>query len=137
MRELGAYSLLLEASNWATLAQDWAKNPGRLKKPARNSLINFLAWFSAEGIYALAYTLLKRVYTRANSQRVQNWLTPREPGKPARAEWIWKVQEKDWQGRYGCWTNYVYRGLFGMDAATMKETWTYSVHGNSRIARNA
>ncbi|MBE9160094.1 hypothetical protein IQ265_25190 [Nodosilinea sp. LEGE 06152] len=47
------------------------------------------------------------------------------------------MQEKDLQGRYGCWTNYVYRGLFGMDAATMKKTWTYSVHVNSRIACNA
>lgn len=46
------------------------------------------------------------------------------------------MQGKDSRGRYGYWTNYVYRSLFGMDAATMKETWTYSVHENSRIARN-
>lgn len=128
--------LLLEASDWATLAQDWAKNPGRLKKPARDGLIDFLAWFAAEGIYAQAYTMLKRVYTREDSQRVQNWLMSRESGKPARAEWSWEVQEKDSQGRYGYWTNYVYRGLFGMDAATMKETWANPVHGDARIARN-
>jgi hypothetical protein len=99
-------------------------------------LIEFLAWFAAEGIYAQAYTILKRVYTREDDQRVQNWIMSRETGKPARAEWGWEVQEKDPRGRYGHWTNYVYRGLFGMNAATMKETWANPIHGDARIARN-
>jgi hypothetical protein len=127
---------VIEASDWVALARDWAKNPGKLRKPARDGLIDFLAWFAAEGIYAQAYTLLKRVYTRDDSQRVHTWIMSRETGKPARAEWGWEVQEKDPRGRYGHWTNYVYRGLFGMDAATMKETWANPVHGDSRIARN-
>ncbi|PZO36915.1 MAG: hypothetical protein DCF17_16620 [Shackletoniella antarctica] len=127
---------VIEASDWVALARDWAKNPGKLRKPARDGLIDFLAWFAAEGIYAQAYTLLKRVYTRDDSQRVHTWIMSREAGKPARAEWGWEVQEKDPRGRYGHWTNYVYRGLFGMDAATMKETWANPVHGDSRIARN-
>ena len=127
---------VIEASDWVALARDWAKNPGKLRKPARDGLIDFLAWFAAEGIYAQAYTMLKRVYTREDSQRVQTWIMSREAGKPARAEWGWEVQEKDSRGRYGYWTNYVYRGLFGMDAAAMKETWANPVHGDSRIARN-
>ena len=128
--------LLLEASDWVALAQDWAKHPGKLRKPAREGLIDFLAWFAAEGIYAQAYTLLKRVYSREDDERVQNWLMSREAGKPARVDWSFEVQDKDPRGRYGYWTNYVYRGLFNMDAATMKEVWENPVSGSGRIARN-
>ena len=46
--------LLLEASDWAALGLDWVKNPGKLRKPARDGLIEFLAWFAADGIYAQA-----------------------------------------------------------------------------------
>ena len=115
------------------LARDWAKNPGKLRKPAREGLIDFLAWFAAEGIYAQAYTILKRVYTYEDDQRVQNWIMSRESGKPARREWGFDVQDKDPRGRYGYWTNYVYRGLFGMDATTMKQVWETPVSGSSRV----
>lgn len=47
-----------------------------------------------------------------------------------------EINDKDPQKRFGRWTNYVYRGLFGMDAAEMKEAWQSPVHGSSRIARN-
>lgn len=134
--EDGNEYLLLEASDWVALAQDWAKNPGRLKKPAREGLIDFLAWFAAEGLYAQAYTLLKRVYTREDDERVQHWIMSREAGKPYRVDWSWEVKDKDPRGRYGYWTNYVYRGLFGMDAAEMKEVWENPVHGSARVARN-
>ena len=134
--EDGNRYLLVEASDWVALARDWAKNPGKLRKPARDGLIDFLAWFAAEGLYAQAYTLLKRVYTYEDDQRVQNWIMSREAGKPARMDWSWEVKDKDPRGRYGYWTNYVYRGLFGMDAAEMKAVWENPVHGSSRIARN-
>ncbi|MEO1744643.1 MAG: hypothetical protein AAFR99_22950, partial [Cyanobacteria bacterium J06629_9] len=39
----------IEASDWVELAKDWAQNPGKLRKPARDGLIEFLAWFAAEG----------------------------------------------------------------------------------------
>jgi len=136
LAEDGNEYLLLEASDWVTLAQDWAKNPGKLRKPAREGLIDFLAWFAAEGLYAQAYTILKRVYTYEDDQRVQGWIMSRESGKPARREWGFEVQDKDPRGRYGYWTNYVYWGLFGMDATAMKEEWESPVSGSSRIARN-
>ncbi|MEM9485008.1 MAG: hypothetical protein AAGA83_15120 [Cyanobacteria bacterium P01_F01_bin.116] len=136
LAEDGNQYLLVEASDWVALARDWAKNPGKLRKPARDGLIDFLAWFAAEGLYAQAYTLLKRVYTREDDERVQHWLLSREAGKPYRTDWSWEVKDKDPRGRYGYWTNYVYRGLFDMDAATMKEVWENPVSGSSRIARN-
>ena len=73
--------LLLEASDWVELAKDWAQNPGKLRKPARNGLIEFLAWFAAEGIYAQAYTILKQVYTEEDDKQVQNWLMSRAAGE--------------------------------------------------------
>lgn len=126
----------VEASDWVELAKDWAQNPGKLRKPARDGLIEFLAWFAAEGVYAQAYTLLKRVYTREDDEVLQHWLLSREAGKPYRVDWSWEVKGKDPRGRYGYWTNYVYRGLFGMDAAEMKEVWENPVRGSSRVARN-
>jgi hypothetical protein len=72
--EDGNNYLLVEASDWVALALDWAKNPGKLRKPARDGLIEFLAWFAAEGIYAQAYTVLKRAYTYEDDQRVQSWI---------------------------------------------------------------
>ena len=128
--------LLVEATDWVALATDWAKNPGKLRKKTRDGIIDFLAWYAAEGIYAQAYTILKNVYTEEDSQVLHKWLMSREAGKPYRADWSWEVKEKDARGRYGYWTNYVYKGLFGMDAKTMKETWEDPVHGSSRIARN-
>jgi hypothetical protein len=38
--------------------------------------------------------------------------------------------------KFGKWTNYVYRGLFGMDAAEMKKIWEAPVSGSSHVARN-
>ncbi len=126
----------VEAADWVELARDWAKNPGKLRKPARDGLIDFLAWFAVEGIYAQAYTFLKRTYTRDDDEVLRQWLMSREVGKAYRKDWGWEVKAKDPRGRYGYWTNYVYRGLFGMDATEMKNEWEKPVSGSARIARN-
>lgn len=39
---------VIEATDWVALAVDWAKEPGKLRKPARDGLIEFLGWFAAE-----------------------------------------------------------------------------------------
>lgn len=126
----------IEASDWVALASDWAKEPGKLRKPARDGLIDFLAWFAAEGIYAQAYTFLKRTYTRDDDEALRQWLMSRETGKSYRKDWSWEVKGKDPRGRYGYWTNYVYQGLFNMTAEEMKEFWERPVSGSARIARN-
>ncbi|MEM8805368.1 MAG: hypothetical protein AAGF01_04985 [Cyanobacteria bacterium P01_G01_bin.38] len=128
----------IEASDWVDIAADWAQNPGRLRTKAKNGLIQFLAWFAAEGLYAAAYTFLKQTYTREDSEIIQRWLVSRQAGKPFRQDWAYAIADKGGGSpyKYGKWTNYVYRGLFGMDAAEMKELWEAPVSGSRQIARN-
>lgn len=129
---------VIEASDWVALVSDWAKNPGRLGKKAKNGLIDFLTWYAAEGLYAAAYTVIKRAYTYEDSQIIQQWLIAREAGKPARKDWAWAISEQGGNSpyKYGKWTNYVYKGLFGMDASQMKRLWEAPVSGSKHIARN-
>lgn len=129
---------VIEAADWVELSKEWAKKPGRLGTETKNGLIDFLGWFAAEGFYAAAYTVLKRTYTYEDSQRIQQWLVSREAGKPARKDWAWTISEQGGNSpfKYGKWTNYVYKGLFGMDAAEMKQTWQAPMSGSKNIARN-
>lgn len=129
---------VIEATDWVELARDWAKKPGKLGAKAKNGLIDFLAWFAAEGLYAEAYTFLKETYTREDSERIQQWLVARQAGKPARKDWAYAISEQGGNSpyKYGKWTNYVYRGLFGMDASEMKKIWEAPVSGSRHIARN-
>ncbi|MEM8810410.1 MAG: hypothetical protein AAGF01_30730 [Cyanobacteria bacterium P01_G01_bin.38] len=129
---------VIEASEWVELAKDWAQNPGRLRTKAKNGLIEFLAWFAAEGLYAEAYTFLKQTYTREDSEIIQQWLVSREAGKPYRKDWAYAIADKGGPNpyKYGKWTNYVYKGLFGMDAAKIKEIWESPVSGSRHVARN-
>ncbi|MEO1352327.1 MAG: hypothetical protein AAFW84_26610 [Cyanobacteria bacterium J06635_15] len=129
---------VIEASDWVELVRDWAKNPGRLSTRSRNGLIDFLAWFAAEGLYAEAYTFLKQTYTREDSEIIQRWLVSRQAGKPYRKDWAYAISDKGGGSpyKYGKWTNYVYRGLFGMDAAEMKRLWEQPVSGSKAVARN-
>lgn len=129
---------VIEATDWVELARDWAKKPGKLGAKAKNGLIDFLAWFAAEGLYAEAYTFLKETYTREDSERIQQWLVARQAGKPARKDWAYAISEQGGSSpyKYGKWTNYVYRGLFGMDAAEIKKIWEAPVSGSRHIARN-
>ena len=129
---------VIEAVDWVELARDWAKKSGKLGAKAKNGLIDFLAWFAAEGLYAEAYTFIKQTYTREDSERVQQWLVARQAGKPARKDWAYAISEQGGNSpyKYGKWTNYVYRGLFGMDAAEIKKIWEAPVSGSRHIARN-
>lgn len=129
---------VIEAADWVELSKEWAKKPGRLGTETKNGLIDFLAWFAAEGFYAAAYTVLKRTYTYEDSQRIQQWLVSREAGKPARKDWAWAISEQGGNSpfKYGKWTNYVYKGLFGMDAAEMKQAWEAPMSGSRHVARN-
>ena len=67
---------------------------------------------------------------------LREWLISREFNKTYRKDWGWEVKAKDGQGRYGYWTNYVYKGLFGMDAGEMRREWEKPVSGSAKIARN-
>jgi hypothetical protein len=129
---------VIEASDWVGLARDWAKNPGRLGTTAKNGLIDFLAWFAAEGLYAAAYIFLKRTYTYEDSQVIQQWLVAREAGKPARKDWAFAIAEQGGSSpfKFGKWTNYVYKGLFGLDATQMKNLWEAPMSGSKQVARN-
>ena len=129
---------VIEAADWVELVRDWAKNPGKLRSKAKNGLIDFLAWFAAEGLYAEAYTFLKETYTREDNERIQQWLVARQSGKPARKDWAYAIAEQGGASpfKYGQWTNYVYRGLFGMDAAEMKKIWEAPISGSKHVARN-
>jgi hypothetical protein len=129
---------VIEAVDWVELARDWAKKPGKLGEKAKNGLIDFLAWFAAEGLYAEAYTFLKQTYTREDSERIQQWLVARQAGKPARKDWAYVIAEQGGNSpfKFGKWTNYVYRGLFGMDAAEIKRLWEEPVSGSRHVARN-
>jgi hypothetical protein len=128
----------IEAADWVELSKDWAKHPGRLGTETKNGLIDFLGWFAAEGFYAASYAVLKRTYTYEDSQVIQKWLVSREAGKPARKDWAYAIAEQGGVNPYkfGKWTNYVYKGLFGMDAAEMKRLWEAPVSGSKHVARN-
>ena len=129
---------VIEIADRVDLVSDWAKNPGKLRAKAKNGLIDFLAWFAAEGLYSEAYTFLKQTYTREDSERIQQWLVARQAGKPARKDWAYAISGQGGNSPYkfGKWTNYIYRGLFGMDAATMKKLWEAPVSGSRNVARN-
>lgn len=128
----------IEVSDWVQIAADWLKKPGKLRTAAKNGIIDFLAWYAAEGLYAEAYTFLKQTYSREDNQLVQQWLVAREAGKPPRREWAYAIADQGGESpfKYGQWTNYIYRGLFGMDAAEMKQVWAEPVSGSKAIARN-
>ncbi|MEO0520187.1 MAG: hypothetical protein AAF171_23125 [Cyanobacteria bacterium P01_A01_bin.116] len=129
---------VFEVSDWVTIVSDWAKKPGKLRAKAKNGLIDFLAWFAAEGLYAEAYTFLKQTYTREDNERIQQWLVARQAGKPARKDWAYAISEQGGNSPYkfGKWTNYVYKGLFGMDAAEIKKIWEAPISGSRQVARN-
>jgi hypothetical protein len=127
---------VIEATDWFELAVDLLVNPGRTAKPLKEKLGNFLRWFAVKGFYAEAYVALKGVYTEKDSRATTAWLEMRQIGKIARKLYTDLLQSQGCQDYgYATWTNYVYLGLFGVDAQQMKEIWEL-MEGNPTVARN-
>lgn len=125
---------VIEASDWTQIAVDLLVHPGRTSKNTLEKLGDFLNWFAAEGLYAQAYTAIKRVYSYDDSLALRRWREERELGKPRRKTYAEYIQEKS-PNQQGYWTNVVYLELFNLKAAEMKEIWKL-VAGKKTIARN-
>lgn len=129
--------LVLEVSEWVSLAADVIKKKGKIGKKAFNGLVDFLSWFAVKGFYADAYSQLKGSYTEADSRSVSAWMTSRLAGISRRNNYTRFLQQQgceEWY-EYAKWTNYVYRGLFSMDKSQMTEKWEL-VEGDINIGRN-
>ena len=128
---------VLEVSDWVAVAADVLKKPGKVKKPTLNGLIDFLSWFAVKGFYADAYALLKGAYTEADSRAVSAWMQVRLAGISKRNKYTSFLREQgceEWY-EYANWTDYVYKGLFGMKKKQMVEAWEL-VEGSKTIGRN-
>jgi hypothetical protein len=127
---------VIEASDWFGLAIDLLVNPGRTAKGLRAKLGSFIEWFAVKGFYAEAYVAFKGVYTAKDSRATTQWLEARQLGKFARKQYTDLLQSQGCESYdYANWTDYIYRGLFGMKAKEMKEVWEV-MDGNPKIARN-
>ena len=127
---------VIEVSDWFDLSMDILLNPGKMRKPTREKIGAFLRWFAIKGFYAEANVALKGVYTAKSSRATTRWLIQRQSGKPIRKTYTDLLLELNVHSTaYGQWTNTVYKGLFGMPAAEMKQKWELMA-GNPRIARN-
>lgn len=127
-----SYSVV-EVADWVALAGDLIKHPGKTKKTTTNKVVDFLLWFAVDGFYAQVYTLLKSVYTEKDSRAVQRWKQERELGKTSRKDYSDYINNQD--RNYGKWTNVVYQGLFGVNAAKITQMWANQA-GDPKIARN-
>lgn len=127
---------VVEATDWFDLAFDVLKNPGKIRKPTREKLLDFLRWFAIKGFYAEVYVALKGDYTEGDSKTISKWLLSRITGTLVRNKYTNFLQAQGCQGYdYANWTNYVYEALFGMDKATMTKTWEL-IEGDKTIGRN-
>lgn len=125
--------MVVEASDWVGIAADLIKHPGKISKTTISEVVDFLAWFAVDGFYAQSYTAIKRVYTDKDSRTLQKWKEARELGKPKRKDYSSYIHSQD--RNHGKWTNVVYQGLFGVNAATMRQIWETQA-GTPKIARN-
>jgi len=129
--------IVLEVSEWVLVAADVLKTPGRVGKPTRNNIVDFLSWFAVKGFYADAYALLKGAYTEADSRAVSAWMQVRLAGISLRNKYTQFLQVQgceEWYD-YANWTNYIYQGLFDMKKADMVKQWEV-VEGIKSIGRN-
>ena len=127
---------VLEVSEWVGLAADVIKKKGRIGQKAFNGLVDFLSWFAAKGFYADAYATLKGAFTEADNRSVSAWMNARLDGINRRNRYTAFLQDNGCEGKdYGIWTNYVYKGLFGLNKNQMTKEWKL-VEGNKTIGRN-
>lgn len=129
--------LVVEVSEWVAVASDVLKHPGKVRKPTKDGLIDFLSWFAVKGFYADAYAFLKGSYTEADSRSVSAWMRDRLAGISKRNRYTKFLQEQgceEWY-EYANWTDYVYQGLFDMKKKQMVEDWEV-VEGSKTIGRN-
>lgn len=124
---------VVEAHDWVGIASDLIKHPGKVRKTTINEVVDFLAWFAADGFYAQAYTAIKRIYTSRDSYALQKWKEARELGKLKRKDYSSYIHGQD--RNHGKWTNIVYQGLFGLNADKIKQIWATQA-GKPDIARN-
>ena len=129
--------VVLEVSDWVSLAADVLKTKGKLKKSTLDKLIDFLTWFAIKGFYAEAYAKLKGVYTEADSRAVSAWMKVRLEGISRRNNYTKFLQQHGCEEcyDYAKWTNRVYIGLFGKTSQQMREGWEV-VEGVESIGRN-
>lgn len=129
--------IVLEVSDWVSIAIDVNKKSGKVKKTTKDRLLDFLGWFAVKGFYADAYAALKGVYTEADSRSVSAWMQARLTGISKRNRYTKFLHEQgceEWY-EYANWTDYVYQGLFGIKKRQMVEAWEL-VEGNRNIGRN-
>ena len=129
--------VVVEVSDWVAIAVDVNKTSGKVRKPTRDKLLDFLGWFAVKGFYADAYALLKGAYTEADSRAVSAWMQARLEGISKRNKYTRFLREQgceEWY-EYANWTDYVYKGLFGMKKKQMVEAWEL-VEGSKTIGRN-
>lgn len=127
---------VLEISDWVALTTDVIKKPGKIKKPTKEKLVDFLAWFAVKGLYATAYVKLKDKYSNKDDRVISNWMEARLSGIPQRKIYTDFLQSKGCKANdFAKWTNYIYTKLFGLNARKMREIWEL-VEGDESIARN-
>lgn len=128
--------VVVEASDWVALAIDVLKKPGKVRKSTKSKLLDFLGWFAVKGFYADAYAVLKGVYTAKDSRVLSAWMEARLAGKRKRNKYTDFLQAFGCQSEdYAYWTDYVYLGLFGVQAWQMRRFWNL-MEGDASIGRN-
>jgi hypothetical protein len=127
---------VIEVSDWFNLALDTLINPGQTRKPTKESIGAFVGWFAVKGFYAETFAAFKGTYSQKDGRATTRWLRQRESGKPIRKTYTDLLSDLGVHNTtYGKLTNRIYKGLFGLEAADMKQRWLLMA-GDPKIARN-
>ena len=99
---------VVEISDWVSIVGDVLKKPGKVRKPTRDKLVDFLTWFATKGLYAESYVALKGLYTARDSRSVSKWMMARLAGTIRRNKYTDFLKEQGCEGiDYAIWTNYI------------------------------